>query len=180
VLIVDEAGMVGTRDLTRLAELVDRAHGKLVLVGDTEQLSEIDAGGAFRALVAAQDGVELTEVTRQRDPAARHQLELIRSGEGDAALAALLGAGNLVLSPTAEHTRATIVADWHHSHQRAATDGPAFMVAKRNADVRDLNHRARDTLLRQTASSATEPSSSAAAKCAKANASSPASTTASA
>jgi conjugative relaxase-like TrwC/TraI family protein len=147
VLIVDEAGMVGTRDLTRLADLVDRAHGKLVLVGDTGQLSEIDAGGAFRGLVAAQDGVELTEVTRQRDPAARHQLELIRAAEGDAALAALRDAGNLVLSPTAEHTRATIVSDWHHSYQRAHTDGPAFMVAKRNADVRDLNHRARDTLL---------------------------------
>jgi ATP-dependent exoDNAse (exonuclease V) alpha subunit len=146
-LIVDEAGMVGTRDLTRLADLVDRAHGKLVLVGDTQQLSEIDAGGAFRALVAAQDGVELTEVTRQRDPAARRQLELIRAGEGGAALAALRDAGNLVLSPTAEHTRATIVADRHHSHQRAARDGPAFMVAKRNTDVRDLNHRARDALM---------------------------------
>jgi ATP-dependent exoDNAse (exonuclease V) alpha subunit len=139
--------MVGTRDLTRLADLVDRALGKLVLVGDTEQLSEIDAGGAFRALVAAQDGVELTEVTRQRDPAARRQLELIRAGEGDAALSAMRDAGNLVLSPTAEHTRATIVADRHCSHQRARTDGPAFMVAKRNADVRDLNHRARDILL---------------------------------
>jgi hypothetical protein len=39
------------------------------------------------------------------------------------------------------------VADWHQSFQRAESDGPAFMVAKRNADVRDLNSRARDSLL---------------------------------
>jgi conjugative relaxase-like TrwC/TraI family protein len=147
VLIVDEAGMVGTRDLTRLADMVDRARGKLVLIGDTEQLSEIDAGGAFRALVERQAGVELTEVTRQQDPQALAQLEAIRTGRAHDALLAMRDAGNLVLSPTAEHTRTTIVADWHQSHQRAAVDGPAFMVAKRNADVRDLNHRARDTLL---------------------------------
>jgi conjugative relaxase-like TrwC/TraI family protein len=147
VLIVDEAGMVGTRDLTRLANLVDQARGKLVLIGDTEQLSEIDAGGAFRALVERQGGIELTEVTRQHDPNAQLQLELIRTGHAHEAIHAMRDAGNLVLSPTAQHTRATIVSDWHHSHQRANTDGPAFMVAKRNTDVRDLNHRARDTLI---------------------------------
>lgn len=44
-----------------------RARGKLVLVGDDCQLSEIDAGGAFRALAARLGASELLEVRRQRE-----------------------------------------------------------------------------------------------------------------
>lgn len=47
VLIVDEAGMVGTRSLARLASHCADTHSKLLLVGDDRQLPEIDAGGAF-------------------------------------------------------------------------------------------------------------------------------------
>lgn len=50
VVVVDEASMVGTRQLAALAGHVARAGGKLVLVGDPAQLSEIDAGGLFAAL----------------------------------------------------------------------------------------------------------------------------------
>ena len=49
MLIVDEAGMAGTRDIAALADAAGRAQAKLVLVGDDRQLPEIDAGGAFRA-----------------------------------------------------------------------------------------------------------------------------------
>ncbi len=50
VLVVDEAGMVGSRKLTRLLEHAQRAQAKVVLVGDDRQLAAIDAGGGFRAL----------------------------------------------------------------------------------------------------------------------------------
>jgi ATP-dependent exoDNAse (exonuclease V) alpha subunit len=43
VLIVDEAGMVGTRDLAALAEAARDSNAKLVLVGDDCQLPEIEA-----------------------------------------------------------------------------------------------------------------------------------------
>ena len=50
VLVVDEAGMVGSRKLTRLLEHAHQAQAKVVLVGDDRQLAAIDAGGGFRAL----------------------------------------------------------------------------------------------------------------------------------
>jgi ATP-dependent exoDNAse (exonuclease V) alpha subunit len=50
VLVVDEAGMVGSRTLTRLLEHAQQAKAKVVLVGDDRQLAAIDAGGGFRAL----------------------------------------------------------------------------------------------------------------------------------
>ena len=61
VLVVDEAGMVGTRDLARLADAAAHAEAKLVLVGDDRQLPEIDAGGAFGALA---DGSARPSFTR--------------------------------------------------------------------------------------------------------------------
>ena len=51
VLIVDEAGMLGTRQTLQLLEESNRAGAKLVLVGDHGQLPELAAGGTFRALV---------------------------------------------------------------------------------------------------------------------------------
>ena len=50
VLVIDEAGMVGSRKLTHLLEHAHQAKAKVVLVGDDRQLAPIDAGGGFRAL----------------------------------------------------------------------------------------------------------------------------------
>ena len=50
VLVVDEAGMLGSRKLARLLEHAHQAQAKVVLVGDDRQLAAIDAGGGFRAL----------------------------------------------------------------------------------------------------------------------------------
>ena len=44
VLVVDEAGMVGSAELARLIDHAQRARAKLVLIGDPEQLGEIEAG----------------------------------------------------------------------------------------------------------------------------------------
>ena len=44
ILVVDEAGMVGTRTLGRLINETAASGAKLILVGDPRQLAEIDAG----------------------------------------------------------------------------------------------------------------------------------------
>lgn len=46
VLVIDEAGMLGTRQLAELLDHAAAAEAKVVLVGDDRQLPEIDAGGA--------------------------------------------------------------------------------------------------------------------------------------
>jgi ATP-dependent exoDNAse (exonuclease V) alpha subunit len=65
VLVIDEAGMVGSRKLTRLLEHAQGAQAKVVLVGDDRQLAAIDAGGGFRALRLRLGASELTENRRQ-------------------------------------------------------------------------------------------------------------------
>ncbi|MBG6166889.1 hypothetical protein IWQ54_006591 [Labrenzia sp. EL_195] len=67
VLVIDEAGMLGTRQLSRLVEEASRCGAKLVLVGDPEQLQPINAGTPFRDLVDSVDCARLTEVHRQQE-----------------------------------------------------------------------------------------------------------------
>jgi ATP-dependent exoDNAse (exonuclease V) alpha subunit len=78
VLVVDEAGMVGTRDLAELAQHAEAAKAKLVLVGDDRQLPEIDAGGAFGGLADRLGALELLDVRRQAEPWDREALLELR------------------------------------------------------------------------------------------------------
>ena len=53
VLVIDEAGMIGSRQMERVLSEAQRRGAKVVLVGDPEQLQAIEAGAAFRSLVGA-------------------------------------------------------------------------------------------------------------------------------
>jgi hypothetical protein len=143
VLIVDEAGMVGTRDLAALTVAAQRANAKLVLVGDDHQLPELQAGGAFAALARQLGAVELREVRRQCHAWDRAALAALRAGDGDAFARAYVEQGRIVAAPSAEAARTAMVDDWHAAYESGAT---AIMIAHRRADVADLNARAREKL----------------------------------
>uniref|UniRef100_UPI0013D64420 AAA family ATPase n=2 Tax=Pseudomonadota TaxID=1224 RepID=UPI0013D64420 len=66
VLVIDEAGMVGTRQLERVLSHAADAGAKVVLVGDPQQLQAIEAGAAFRSIHERHGGAEIGEVRRQR------------------------------------------------------------------------------------------------------------------
>jgi hypothetical protein len=88
VVVVDEAGMLGSRKLTRLLERAQQAQAKVVLVGDDRQLAAIDAGGGFRALRLRLGASELVENRRQQQAWECEALELVRSGLAEEAVAA--------------------------------------------------------------------------------------------
>ncbi len=67
VLVIDEAGMVGTRQLERVLSHAAEAGAKVVLVGDPQQLQSIEAGAAFRSIHERHGGAEIGEVRRQRE-----------------------------------------------------------------------------------------------------------------
>src|SRR5438270_6802287 len=95
VVICDEAGMADTRQLSALASYTAAARAKLVLVGDPDQIPEVDAGGAFAHLVdaAGEHVITLAENHRQLNAADRDRLELVRDGDGAAAIASARSAG---------------------------------------------------------------------------------------
>jgi Ti-type conjugative transfer relaxase TraA len=142
VLIVDEAGMVGSRQLAELADQAAAHRTKLVLVGDDRQLPELQAGGAFAGLADRLDAVELHELRRQRHDWDREALSALRSGDIPSWADAYRDRGRIVARPNARQVREQLVGDWWHAAREAGLEG-SLMLAHRRADVRDLNERAR-------------------------------------
>jgi ATP-dependent exoDNAse (exonuclease V) alpha subunit len=140
VLVVDEAGMVPTRQLARLIDATAAVGGKLVLVGDHRQLPELEAGGAFRGLVNRGLAVELTENHRQVHARERAALDELREGRAEQALAHYQAHDRIHVEKTPERSRARLVADWWATGELSS----AVMLAQRRDDVRDLNTRARE------------------------------------
>lgn len=145
VLVVDEAGMVGSRQLARLAAASAQANAKLVLLGDDHQLPEIDAGGAFRGIADRVGALQLKTVMRQTQAWDRRALDDLRHGRVEEWAKAYRDNGRIVAHTTAETSRRALVGDWWVAAREPQTD--AVMIAHRRADVADLNQRARQLML---------------------------------
>jgi conjugative relaxase-like TrwC/TraI family protein len=143
VLVVDEAGMVDSRAMARLVAHARKAEAKLVLIGDPAQLGEIEAGGLFGAIVARSEPIVLDEVIRHRHELEREAAKKIRSGEGREAISIYQGAERVTVSEDPLARREAMVGDWWESFQ-AGED--ALMIAKRNAEVAELNALARERM----------------------------------
>lgn len=148
VLVIDEAGLIGTRQFERVLERVEKAGAKVVLVGDPEQLQAIEAGGPFRE-VAAQVGVaELTEVRRQKEAWQKEATLQLATGRTTDALASYEGQQRVKAEPTREAARTALLAAWNRDGQERPGES-RLILAYTRADVRQLNEQAR--ALRQAA-----------------------------
>ncbi len=67
IVVIDEAGMLGTRQMETILREADAAGAKIVPIGDPEQLQAIQAGAAYRAISERIGYVELTDIRRQQE-----------------------------------------------------------------------------------------------------------------
>ena len=145
VLVVDEAGMVGSRQMERVLSHARQAGAKVVLVGDPEQLQAIEAGAAFRALAERHGAAEIGAVRRQREAWQREATRELATGRTGAALERYERAGMVRGHVTQAAARAALVAGWA-AERRAAPEQSRVMLATTRADVAALNALARDWL----------------------------------
>jgi len=143
VVVIDEAGMVSTRTLLNVIDNARAAGAKVVLVGDPRQLPELEAGGAFAALIERHGDAKLETNRRQSDPWEQAALADLRDGEVDRAFDAYLGHDRIHHGTGSEDAQAQLVADWHAAW---TTGVDAVMVAAHLRSVDDLNSRARQLL----------------------------------
>ena len=145
VVILDEAGMVGTRQLAKLLNQASEAGAKVVLVGDPRQLPEIEAGGAVAGLIERLGAVELTGNHRQEAAWERTALDELRHGNPIWGLAAFELADRVHTAPTMAEARSELVRAWLGARM-AGED--AVMLAANRSDVGELNQLARAALRR--------------------------------
>jgi conjugative relaxase-like TrwC/TraI family protein len=139
VLVVDEAGMVGTKQMARLLDAVQKGGGKLVLVGDARQLQPIEAGAPFAALAKRLGAAELNEITRQRDERDREVVRAIARGEAGSALKSLAQRGLVTVAENRSSAREKLVSDWSKEHAKHPEKSLIFCGV--NAEAEEINRR---------------------------------------
>ncbi|NKK09478.1 Ti-type conjugative transfer relaxase TraA [Rhizobium leguminosarum bv. viciae] len=138
VFVIDEGGMVGSRQLARFVEEVRRAGAKLVLVGDHEQLQAIGAGAPFRAIAEAVGHAQLSEVRRQKADWQKQASIDFASHRTAAGLSAYEARGSV--HPKTDHaeTLKAIIADYV-ADRSANPNDTRIAMAHRRDDVRAIN-----------------------------------------
>ncbi|WP_447953915.1 Ti-type conjugative transfer relaxase TraA [Sphingopyxis chilensis] len=145
VLVIDEAGMIGTRQMERVLSHAADAGAKVVLVGDPQQLQSIEAGAAFRSLHERHGGVEIGEVRRQNADWQREATRELATGRTADAIRAYDEAGMVHAADTRETARAELVDRWDRDRQARPGD-TRIILTHTNDEVRALNDAARDRM----------------------------------
>jgi Ti-type conjugative transfer relaxase TraA len=145
VLVIDEAGMVGTRQLERVLSHAADAGAKVVLVGDPQQLQSIEAGAAFRSIFERHGGAEIGEVRRQREDWQRDATRELAAGRTGEAIHAYDAHGMVHAAETREQARDDLIEGWDRERQ-ASPDKSRIILTHTNDEVRALNEAARERL----------------------------------
>lgn len=144
VFVLDEAGMVSSRQMALFVEAATRTGAKIVLVGDPEQLQPIQAGAAFRAIADRIGYAELETIYRQRQPWMRDaSLDLAR-GRVAEAIAAYRQNGKVFGSELKAQAVTNLIDDWDREYDPTKT---TLILAHLRRDVRMLNEMARARLV---------------------------------
>ena len=142
VLVIDEAGMIGTRQMERVLSEAERSGAKVVLVGDPEQLQAIEAGAAFRSLTERHPHVEIREVRRQREGWQREATRDLATGRTGDALEAYQSHGMVHATQSRGEARGALIESWDKD-RRKAPDKSSIILTHTNDEVRSLNELAR-------------------------------------
>jgi ATP-dependent exoDNAse (exonuclease V) alpha subunit len=151
VLILDEAGMASTRETARVMAHAQVAGVKVIAIGDSGQLSSVQAGGWLGSLTERLGSHELRDVMRQRDPRERQLPAQVRRGDPTNYITEKERRGQLqVIEGDVQSTGAgerAAVAAWS-SRQATCPWGQAVLIVRDNERRERLNAHIRAELQR--------------------------------
>jgi Ti-type conjugative transfer relaxase TraA len=145
ILVIDEAGMVGTRQLERVVSEAERQGAKVVLVGDPQQLQAIEAGAAFRAAAERHGAVEIMDIRRQREEWQREATRELATGRTGEAIGRYADAGFVHAADTRDAARAELVDAWDRD-RRAHPGASRIILTHTNDEREELNDAVRERL----------------------------------
>lgn len=146
VIVLDELGQVGTRQLLELLRLRAETGAKLVAVGDDKQCQAIEAGPVIELLRRAlgEDVIpEIISTVRQQTEDEQRIVGLFRNGQAQAAVAAKRERGHAELA-AGGYAEAVRRAANLHAELRIAHPGKSVSVsAPTNQDAREISRHIR-------------------------------------
>jgi ATP-dependent exoDNAse (exonuclease V) alpha subunit len=144
VVVMDEAGMADTNRLSQLVERTAEKEAKLVLVGDSAQLSPIGAGGLFNHVTENAPKAELKETHRAEHQWEREAWEQVREGNSTKALAAYQAHDRLHVADTREQAAEKMVADWNVQRMEHPEGRTVMLTDSSNEELDKLNKQAQE------------------------------------
>ncbi len=146
VFVIDEAGMVSANQLARFIERIEQSGGKLVLVGDSEQLQPINAGAPFREIAERVQTTGLVGIRRQkRDWQREASVDFAQKRTGQA-LATYAKHQRIDFKDNTSATYSALVRDYVQDCEQHP-EGSRLVLAHRRRDVHQLNQKIRQNLL---------------------------------
>jgi len=145
ILVVDEAGMIGTRQMERVISEAEKRGAKLVLIGDPEQLQAIEAGAAFRSLAERHGSAEITQVRRQREDWQRNATRYLATGRTAEAIASYDEHSRVHATDTRGEARRELIDHWDRDRS-TSPDATRIILTHTNDEVAELNVAVRDRL----------------------------------
>ncbi|MDE2125251.1 MAG: relaxase domain-containing protein [Armatimonadetes bacterium] len=149
VLVIDEAGMVGTRQMERLLQACAHANCKVVLVGDERQLQPVEPGGPFYSILNRIGCARLSDIVRQgldagdTNPAwKREASRAMAEGRAGDALRAYSDRGFFYVAQGRKRALQALIRKWAEIGLRKPESCLIMTGKRREAD--ELNRLAQD------------------------------------
>lgn len=146
VIWVDEAGLIGNKDMNRLFDIAKEQNARLLLTGDTRQHSSVAAGDALRIL--EQEGgmkvARVTKIQRQKGNSFyKRAVYFAAEGKTDAALHQLDAIGAVVEIHDGRERLNRLVEDYVTSTTKGQS---ALIVSPTHIEGQDVTATLRDRL----------------------------------
>ncbi|MDY7536422.1 MobF family relaxase [Pseudomonas sp. Bout1] len=142
IIVLDEAGVLGARQMEQLMRLVEKSGARLVQLGDTKQTEAIEAGKPFAQLQqAGMQTARIKEIQRQKDPELKRAVEYAADGNTVKSVQHIAHVEEL---RSAEARHKAIVTDYMKLTPPERVG--ALIVAGTNKDRKQINGMARKAL----------------------------------
>ena len=153
VVIIDEAGMVGSKQMADVMQKVEQAKAKLILVGDERQLQPIAAGGILHAIdqkvikIAPENSTVMKNIWRQREEWMKETVMLAAQGRTGEALEALEQNKKINFYETTSQARTALVDEYIEKNRNDFRKG--IVLTNINQDAQKINEEIRTKLQEQ-------------------------------
>ena len=145
VVVVDEVGLLGTRQLNAILAAQEAKHFQLVMIGDPKQMQSVEAGPVIELLrraLGADKVPELGSSIRQKVEEERETVLMFRNGQAEEAVRRKDANGTLKIVPGGYDEAVAYVATlWRERSEenRGKPDYTISVSAPTNAEAHDIS-----------------------------------------
>jgi ATP-dependent exoDNAse (exonuclease V) alpha subunit len=145
VLLIEESGLLSSRQMHALLSEVEKAGAKAILTGDINQLQAVGAGAGLTIVKYWSNATRVDTIVRQHDAWAREAITDVTNGRTAEALEAFASRG-LITSAAGETATINAMVDAWEATQAVVSNPATLLIAKTNAQVTAINAEVRKRL----------------------------------